>query len=95
MVTDRANEKVTNGGDNTYKHMKVDGEGESTSVGAGALGSSTIIEKVEEMPYETGNSFKPVGSDSKTDAQGMKLEGESGAGAQFQDQQVDDSGNAE
>jgi hypothetical protein len=63
--------------------MKIDG--------AGSLGTETTVHKIEEMPYEG----KTTGSDTKTDAQGMKLEGESGAGEQFQDQQVDDSGNAE
>ena len=81
MILDRANEQPI--GNSNPGKMKVDG--------AGSLGTHSLVEKVEELPYEG----KTMGSDTKTDAQGMKLEGESGAGAQFQDQQVDDSGNAE
>jgi hypothetical protein len=44
--------------------MKVDG--------SGSLGSASLINKVEELPYEG----KPI-NESRTDGNGMKLEGTS------------------
>ena len=50
----------------------------------GNLPTTSTVNKIEEMPYE-GKSVPMGGTSPKTDKQGMKIMGESGAGATGKD----------
>lgn len=73
----RSNERVSGADTNDTDNMKIDG--------AGSLGSATIVTKIEELPNTTGKPAPMGGAIPQTDKQGMKIMGESGAGATGRD----------
>jgi hypothetical protein len=79
----RPNEAVTGSGDKYANDGRVPNDGIKVD-GAGSLGTASITHKIEEMPYVVGNGFGSVPMDGgipQTDKEGMKIMGESGAGA--------------
>jgi len=57
--------------------MKIDG--------AGSLGTASTIHKNEELPQSVGGSVPMGGKIPQTDKNGMKIMGDSGAGATGRD----------
>ena len=77
----RANEDVTASGGTASKY-KTDSKVSSDKISidgnnGNALGTATVISKVEEMPQSSGGSVPFDGKIPQTDKQGMKIMGDS------------------
>jgi hypothetical protein len=83
-TTWRSNEEITESGSGALKTnpdgMKLDNENIHD-----LPGSVSIVRKIEELPQSNGGSVPMGGKIPQTDKNGMKIMGESGAGATGRD----------